>query len=277
MRSLTVLICACALGVVPLVGCSDTTGDGGTGGTGGAAGTGGTGGTAGTAGTGGTAGIGGAVVDCTPTSGQPVYVDPTLGIDDATHGGAAGECAVKTIGYALTVADADIVLAPPGYSVQTTIKLTGAQRLVCDPLRPTTLSGQPSLGTYSVTVRLEGVGSGIQNCVIEGTNANGYCLEVWTTGGNNEIRGNTLSDCGGAAIRFLANGAIITDNVINSASLPNLFFQSSAARATANGNTFVGTPPDNVACGANSLISGTGNVGSQGCDPDCNCPPGFFN
>jgi len=44
------------LGVVPLVGCSETSGDGGTGGT---AGTGGSAGTGGTAGTGGSAGTGG--------------------------------------------------------------------------------------------------------------------------------------------------------------------------------------------------------------------------
>jgi hypothetical protein len=252
----------------------------GAGGTGGMAGAGGTGGMAGTGGVGGAGGIGGAgggVVDCTPTSGQPVYVDPSLGVDDAEHGGASEECAVATIDYALTVADADIVLAPPGYSVQTTIELTGAQRLVCDPLRPTTLSGQPSLGTYYATIQLKGVGSGIQDCVIRGDNQNGYCIDVSLTAGDNAIAGNTLSDCGGSAIRFLANGATITDNLINSGSFPNLFFQSAAARATASGNTFVGTPVDNVACGANSLISGTNNVGSQGCDADCNCAPGFFN
>jgi parallel beta-helix repeat protein len=184
---------------------------------------------------------------------------------------------VATIDYALTVADADIVLAPPSYAVMTTIELTGAQRLVCDPLRTTTLSGQPSLGTYNATIQLRGIGSGIHNCVIRGEDENGYCIDVWLTAGNNEITGNTISDCGGAAIRFLANGATITDNLINSPSATHLFFQSTAARGTANGNTFAGTPVDNVACGLNSLISGTGNTGSQGCESDCNCPAGFFN
>ena len=44
MRYLFGFLCVCALGVVPLVGCSETTGDGGTGGVGGMAGSGGTGG-----------------------------------------------------------------------------------------------------------------------------------------------------------------------------------------------------------------------------------------
>ena len=50
MRYLFGFVCVCALGVVPLVGCSDTTGDGGSGGSGGAAGMGGSAGTGGTGG-----------------------------------------------------------------------------------------------------------------------------------------------------------------------------------------------------------------------------------
>ena len=59
MRYLFGFLCVCALGLVPLVGCGETSGDGGNGGaagSGGAAGGGGTGGDGGTGGTGGTAG-----------------------------------------------------------------------------------------------------------------------------------------------------------------------------------------------------------------------------
>jgi hypothetical protein len=56
MRYLFGLLCVCALGMVPLIGCSEAGGNGGSGGTGGA---GGTGGTAGDGGTGGSGGIGG--------------------------------------------------------------------------------------------------------------------------------------------------------------------------------------------------------------------------
>ena len=57
MRYLVEYLCVCALGLMPLVGCSGTSDDDG--GTGGTAGTGGSAGTGGTAGTGGSAGTGG--------------------------------------------------------------------------------------------------------------------------------------------------------------------------------------------------------------------------
>jgi len=50
MRYLFGFLCVCALGVMPLVGCSETTGDGGSGGTAGDGGSGGTGGGGGTGG-----------------------------------------------------------------------------------------------------------------------------------------------------------------------------------------------------------------------------------
>jgi len=64
MRYLFGFLCACALGVVPLVGCSETAGDGGSGGTAGSGGVGGDGGSGGTAGSG---GVGG-------TNGEPVLL-----------------------------------------------------------------------------------------------------------------------------------------------------------------------------------------------------------
>jgi hypothetical protein len=54
MRYLFGFLCVCALGVVPLVGCGETAGDGGNGGSGGIAGNGGSGGIAGNGGSGGT-------------------------------------------------------------------------------------------------------------------------------------------------------------------------------------------------------------------------------
>jgi hypothetical protein len=59
MRYLFGFICVLALGVMPSVGCSETTGDGGTGGSAGSGGTAGDGGTGGSAGSGGTGGTGG--------------------------------------------------------------------------------------------------------------------------------------------------------------------------------------------------------------------------
>jgi len=59
-------MCLCALGVMPVLGCSETAGDGGSGGSagsGGSGGDGGTGGTGGMAGSGGSAGTGGMAGD----------------------------------------------------------------------------------------------------------------------------------------------------------------------------------------------------------------------
>ena len=66
MRCLFKFLCVCALGVMPLVGCSETTGDGGSGGDAGSGGTAGDGGSGGDAGSGGTAGGGGSggMPDC---------------------------------------------------------------------------------------------------------------------------------------------------------------------------------------------------------------------
>ena len=69
MRYLFGFLCVCALGVMPLVGCSETTGDGGSGGTAGDGGTGGMAGNGGSAGTGGIAGSGG-------TGGMPECQNP---------------------------------------------------------------------------------------------------------------------------------------------------------------------------------------------------------
>jgi hypothetical protein len=63
MRYLVGFLCVCALGLMPLVGCSETSGDGGTGGMAGEGGSGGIGGAGGTGGTGG-GGVGGAEGEC---------------------------------------------------------------------------------------------------------------------------------------------------------------------------------------------------------------------
>ena len=57
MRCLFGVLCVCALGLMPLVGCSETTGTGGAAGDGGAGGVGGDGGSAGMGGIGGTGGM----------------------------------------------------------------------------------------------------------------------------------------------------------------------------------------------------------------------------
>ncbi len=86
MRYLVGFLCACALGVMPLVGCSETTGDGGSGGDAGS------GGTAGDGGSGGTAGID---VPLAPDL-QPVleaYANPTAVVTSEIMAAVADEIA----------------------------------------------------------------------------------------------------------------------------------------------------------------------------------------
>jgi len=76
MRYVFGFLCVCALGVMPLVGCSETTGDGGSSGSGGSAGTGGM------AGTGGSAGSGpGTLVSAEEI--DPSLIDPSIADDKA--------------------------------------------------------------------------------------------------------------------------------------------------------------------------------------------------
>ena len=104
MRYVFGFLCVCALAVVPLVGCSETTGDGGSGGDGGSAGG---GGSAGDGGSGGMAGVGGSggmpecqnPEDC--DDGEECTTDTcasgvceNTAIDDGTTCAESNECAV---------------------------------------------------------------------------------------------------------------------------------------------------------------------------------------
>jgi hypothetical protein len=105
MRYLFGFLCVCALGVMPLVGCSETAGDGGNGGDGGSGGTAGDGGSGGTAGDGGSAGVGGfggfcdgaGSCECPPGLVQcdRVCIDPNA---NRTYCGASSECSGPSAG-----------------------------------------------------------------------------------------------------------------------------------------------------------------------------------
>ncbi|MBW1755342.1 MAG: hypothetical protein JRD92_02810 [Deltaproteobacteria bacterium] len=160
---------------------------------------------------GGSGGSGGVV--CTPALGQPVYVNPALGVDDAEHGGGPVDCAFATIEYALTVAHAEIMLAPGDYNLGTTITLGEGQSVICDPAQPATLRG-PALPEF-ITVRMEGNNSAIRDCVIDGDSPSqdsGSCIFV--RGETVEITGNTLANCGERPIYVAGGRATITDNLI---------------------------------------------------------------
>jgi hypothetical protein len=210
-------------------------------------------------------------MDCTPSG--PIYVDPVLGTDDASHGGGPGACAVATIDYALTVATGEIHLANTAFDVTSVITLTDNLSLLC---HGAILDGQPAYATWFVTIRIPGDNVTVQECNIVGESNNGYCIDVSGTGV--ALNANSITACGGSAVRTQANGNTYTGNTIDHNST-HFFFQNSNSAATINDSNFAGSPQYNVACGTGSAINGTNNsaTGTKLCDPDCNCPNDFFN
>lgn len=213
--------------------------------------------------------------------GGTIYVDPTLGTDDAQHGNGPGECAVATLDWALGSTASEIILAE-GATFDLDVDPAGPvilgtdRALRCPGANPATLSGQPQFGTWNVAVRMAD-GATVEGCVIVGAKKNGYCLEMGTDG---TLNGTDISNCGGAPIRISAlnpTGLSIDSNVIDSPSGAQVFFQSGVGSADISSNTFTGNASQNVACPPNSSgITGSNNTGTA-CDPDCNCPNGFYN
>ena len=231
---------------------------------------------------GGGGGAGGGIVCSPPAStAAPHYVDP-LGNDSiATHGGGPGECALKTIDYALSYATDEVHVSADSYSVMTSpITVTGTQHLLCDSAGGTMLSGQPAFSSWNVTLRLVGDGARASYCDITALNSAGYCVEV--VGDDIVLDQLVMTSCGGAAIKVAGDEAIITNNTINHIAA-NVFFQSPRSAMISN-NEFHANG-DDVSCnglhddpvGINT-ITGSGNThpsASVVCSDNCNCPVGF--
>lgn len=217
---------------------------------------------------------------CAPSSASAThFVDPMLGTDDASHGGGAGDCAVKTLAYALRVATANIVLAQATYQVDTAILLTGQQRLECDEKARATLRGQPDLSTTALIVRSSGSDNRIKNCILEGEDKNGYCIDhVGNSVSKLALEGVSLSKCGGAGVRLGLGNLTLTNSAISTGGVPVALQESGSA--TIVGNTFESGTGADVSCSRTGWsISGRDNKGRGGaaatCDAECNCPVGF--
>ena len=206
-----------------------------------------------------------------PNPGGDVYVDASLGVDDAGHGNGPGACAVQSIQYALTTTADTIIVAGGDYDAAASLINVPAGKVVkCDPNGGSNLNGQANKLSYAVVVELSG--GEMYDCNIIGSDQNGYCVEVT---GPSTLFGTYVTQCGGSAVRVVANGSTIDGNTIDH-NATHIFYQNASSTGSASANNFMGTPADNVSCGANSAITGTGNIGTQGCDPDCNCPANFF-
>jgi hypothetical protein len=204
-----------------------------------------------------------------------IYVDAVLGVDDATHGGGPGACAVKTIAYATTRTGGEIRLEVGTHAVPEVVDLDGGQSLACPADGGAIVSGQGDAGTWHTTVRFSGNGNAVRHCVLQGNDSNGYCVDVWGAAG--VLQGATLRKCGGAAVRILGGaGHSFTGNTFVTTSLPGLFFQG-AADASINDNTFAATT-NGIGCNTACGLTGANNVrvdgGAATCSAACNCPDG---
>ena len=187
MRYLFGVLCVCALGVVPLVGCSETAGTGGSGGDGGGGGAGGDGGTGG--------------------SNSAVFPCNEQGINDAIALGG-GPHTFDCVGAQTVVTEAEIV-------IDNDVVLDGEGNL--------TVSGDEQHGVFQV---LEGVTAALRDLVVtDGGDpfpASGGA-GIWNHGGNLSLTGITVSNskcgfgCVGGGIRnggtLLLVGSTVSGNL----------------------------------------------------------------
>jgi hypothetical protein len=144
-----------------------------------------------------------------------VFVDGASGVDDATHGGAAGACAYKTISYALAHFDRAITVGAGTYSAATgetfPLVLTGRQTVTCTSYSTTTIKGQAAYQASRASVVLSGSVNQLSHCGVVGDDTTGSCVLVTSSGSGN---GHTLdydeaSLCGGAAYRIEGDNVLV--------------------------------------------------------------------
>jgi hypothetical protein len=149
-----------------------------------------------------------------PSDDLPHFVHPTEGTDDATHGGAWGACAFRTLDYALEHATGEIILIEGPYdsaSVTFPIVLTGQQRLRCatmDEQLVTTISGAADDGSGAlVTVDFTGTSNGIQECIVDGGGTADAVVRVSSAGMGDVGHYIYRSDIGGSAAAVVSVAA----------------------------------------------------------------------
>jgi hypothetical protein len=210
------------------------------------------------------------MASCVPTSASVTHwVDPALGHDDVAHGALPGNCAYKTLTYALAHATGRINLANVLYGTGSEtfpITLTGTQIVDCDPTATGTrgqLAGSGTAAGFTAVVELEGTANQLLNCDVStapeaGVFASGECIVV---NGAHTIDNCNLHACATGFEFSSTNGATITNTVINVGS--NCF--------NAPGNNV--TMKKDQCTGGNDCLNncGTGDTGC-GCTLACGTP-----
>jgi hypothetical protein len=208
------------------------------------------------------------------------YVDGTLGVDDAAHGGASGACAYKTITYATAHAVRNILVAAGTYSVAAgetlPLALTGRQGIVCTNA---TLVGQGRYQGTHATVVFNGTANTLSNCEIVGDDAPGACILVESDGAKtgHDIESVDTSNCGDAGVRI--DGTLVTINNSNFHDSDQGITVSNDTQAVMSNDAFWNNgggydiacdpgDPDEQVTGSNDTDGG-GDATCSGCQ---NCP-----
>ncbi|HEY2743898.1 MAG TPA: right-handed parallel beta-helix repeat-containing protein [Polyangia bacterium] len=232
--------------------------------------------------------VGPDMATCVPaTASQTLWVDPTLGIDDAFHGAAPGACANKTITFALTHGTGHINLNPTATYSTTTgetfpITLGGTQILDGDPNNTGTLAkifGYHD-GTYPASIVLSGTLNQllrVDDSIPTGSTSTNMsniiaCVHITTAGGH-VLDHDSIHDCQGEGVEFnQMGGSTLTNDMLNNVDngLNGLGAGVTVKNCTihCNGDGINGCPS----------ISGCGNtITFQTVDCNaCPCPnPGF--
>jgi hypothetical protein len=215
--------------------------------------------------------IGGSCTNCTVT-GSSSYVDPVNGSDDTAHGGSTGQCAFRTIRFALMHTSGTVNLLSNGnYNSETyPLALSGSQALSC---------GGATLSSSNVIINLNGPNTGLYNCVIAGGGKSGSnnCVDVASglSTGTITISGCTIHDCplgvamnGSGTLSASGNTIYNVTNGLNS-----------LGNATITNNQFYGCGDAINGCATGTAVNGSGNncsvsmcsIGCNGCDSSPTC------
>jgi hypothetical protein len=201
-----------------------------------------------------------------PSVGSTAYVDHTNGVDDTSHGGAAGNCAFKTLAYALANTSGNISLLstdtfPGGVAGEpNSYTLNGTQGLTCNGA---TFKYQ---GTLNELIVLNGTANRLYLCTLDGSSRAGNLgLKIANSGSGpgHSIIGNYIHDWNfGVSLLSGVVGVNIQSNNFLS-NLIGVHFTGSNGATLINNNLDDPSTGVDVSCdgfgGPDPNVTGSGN------------------
>jgi hypothetical protein len=218
---------------------------------------------------------------CTPPSPQTtVFVDPIDGTDDASHGGAWGSCAYRTLDYALQHAEGTIVVPNMVFTsaeVTFPIVLTTRQRLRCayddNEGTFTVFSGSGAYSGGTAAIAFEGARNRLERCGVDAGGASVAIVVASVAENDNQPHEVTDGDVTGAAehgIRVDGSRLYLGGNDIHGNAGIGVGFTGGDPSAYLENNTFSQNGTDVSCSAASPSVNGAGNSLSsctvcQGC------------